>query len=150
MVSYKNYDERKANIMKWLPTFLKENYNEKRMGHLLERHINIDDQSLIKRVVKEGKYSATSFYGDEKTIIAALNGVLISNADEIASFLADDGCEMWVIEDEMPAEISGSGYFRSKEHDWNEGAKECTIVRIAIKKRANCNEPFICSIYPTI
>lgn len=146
---YQETKKKVANIMKWLPGFIKENYDERRMGHLIEKHLNIPDDKLKHRIIKEAKYSATSFYGEQETVVEALTKVLVDNAEEIAYYLADDeDDEIWIIEDEMPELICGSGYFRSAEHDWSIGAKECSMVRIAVKKNKNCNEPIICSIYP--
>ena len=143
------YEKRVANVMKWLPGLLEEKYDERRMGHLLEKHLNIKDEHLINRMMRERKYCATSFYGEKSVVIAALQKVLIDNAEEIAMYLADrDDNEIWIIEDEMPAEISGSGFYATKDHNWDDGAVECDMVRIAIKKSDNGNEPIILSIYP--
>ena len=147
---YQEIERKVANIMKWLPEFIEKNYDERRMGHLIENHLNIPDDRLKRRIIKEAKYSATSFYGEKETVVEVLKNILVNNAEEIAYYLADDDDdEIWIIEDEMPkASICGAGYFRSVEHDWTDGARVCSMVRIAVKKNKNCNEPIICSIYP--
>ncbi len=148
---YEEYQKRVANIMIWLPDFLQKEYDARRMGHLLENHINVSEQRLISRLYKERKYAASSFYGEENVIISAIQQVLIQNAEEIAEYMADeDNYDLWIIEDAMPEHISGGAFLKAANHEWRDGALPCSQIRIAIKKNKGCNEPIICSIYPIV
>ena len=44
---YQEIERKVANIMKWLPEFIEKNYDERRMGHLIENHLNIPDDRFI-------------------------------------------------------------------------------------------------------
>lgn len=150
MTAFEKHYMRYQNIMKWLPEVLEKDFKSiDKYGHLLENHINKSDEFLMKRSARK-KINASTFIGDEQEILVHIHKELVSKAEMIAEYLADDGygSDDYELECEL-GPIKGKTYlYDANQHDWNNGAKSCSRFFIIIKKGKNTNHFFIKTAYP--
>ena len=145
--------ERKNKILKWLPSFLEEEFKDQywKMGHTSFNHMNRDDEFLIRRCVREGK-DASSFYGNEMEISDLVYDLIVSETEKIARFLAnletkeDDAL---VLECAFPKGTKVTGYvYHNLGGKKVSGKCKCKYYRVCLKKTKTMREVYLASAYP--
>lgn len=136
--------------MKWLPAVLESDFKTiDKYGHLLENHINKSNEFLMERSSRNN-INASTFVGDEHEIVDHVHKELISKAEMIAEYLADDGygSDDYELECDL-GPLQGKRYlYDANKHNWADGPKTCSRFFIIIKKGKSTNHFFIKTVYP--
>ena len=141
--------ERKAKkIMVWCPDYIRKVFSSKRMYHHLEKHINLSEKEMKRRVARE-KVDVSTFVGNESAILNLLLQTLLDSVEEIAYYLADDSKRPWEVSGILPSHIKGYCY-KCTNHNWDDGQIECTEFKIVINKIKGENGFAILSCYPSL
>ena len=138
-------------IQEWYDDYVDEYFSDiSRYGHLFSRHINVDKDTLIRRITRDRLVFSSTFIGltEQEILKMCLDG-LHKEKEAVSLFLADrddDGdLKVWV---ETGKKI-GIAYMKDpQKHDWSQGPKECRDFIIALKHRREDNGFFITTVYP--
>lgn len=115
-------------------------YEIKEMGCHIDRHLNMSDSDLIHRLVteknKDGQplEGATVFDIPQEELLEYIKKALLEFEEELNDWLNDDSDG----EDYAPyldcGKHIGHGYFKSRQHNWNSGAWECSQIVVVLRK----------------
>ena len=146
---YKDVEAKADRIMTWLPEYIKSFNNWNRFNHLLLKHVNVSDEAMKRRAIKERK-TVSTFLGDEEDILQLMLETLLDSAEEIAEYLADpvSDSEPWEIWADIPPYIGGIMFQYGQNHNWNDGPLVCSKFSIIIQKNKKENGFCVKSCYP--
>lgn len=123
-------------------------------NHLLDAHINVSDRFLRQRIIKEGRFQASSFLTkDDSLLFNAIKEALNKENEKEALlyFLAlpqekwgatekrPEGTE-WMIDFDLPKGVVGHLYKRSHDHNWDDGPITTSAGTLVIRRNAKYAE----------
>lgn len=149
-----NFKEKKViadRISVWYDEYVDRYFSDiSRFGHLKNRHIDVDDKILMRRITNEGLYFSSTFSGLSETMIVELCLCgLHKFKDEVTLYMADrddhEDYKLFINTDR----VIGKSYYKNPQlHNWDNGAVECMDFIIAIKHRLEDNGFYIATVYP--
>lgn len=144
----KSLKEKQRKLWSGVQTILERYFLLKECIIHLEKHINLSEKEMKRRVARE-KVDVSTFVGNESAILNLLLQTLLDSVEEIAYYLADDSKRPWEVSGILPSHIKGYCY-KCTNHNWDDGPIECTEFKIVINKIKGENGFAILSCYPSL